>query len=234
MSDPIQEPKETNSSRRKGLEAWAAAMAARERPPGPPPAPEQDGSGPAYARPGASQRPLKVKTVTQVQKNHQSQKNSDGVELSRNKAEVQPELTLGKARELMKGDTAKVATNPQAAPPPPLSTSKTPAVKTEKVLQQAKTQQVAEEAQVVTAEELQQSPSVARTVVAQSAKSAGTAEKAEDSKTLADTEEPTEEQETPSLIKPGNDPKARAYVRAGDFLSEGTSNPELDDFMLAL
>ena len=89
MSDPIQETTETNGSRRKGLEAWAASIAARQQKPGPPPPPEQDGSGPAYARPGASQRIQNVKAVTGVQKGHKAQKNTDGVLLSRNEQKVQ-------------------------------------------------------------------------------------------------------------------------------------------------
>ena len=101
MSDPIQETTETNGSRRKGLEAWAASIAARQQKPGPPPPPEQDGSGPAYARPGASQRIQNVKAVTGVQKGHKAQKNTDGVLLSRNEQKVQPELSLKEARELM-------------------------------------------------------------------------------------------------------------------------------------
>jgi hypothetical protein len=233
MSDPIQETTETNGSRRKGLEAWAASIAARQAAPATPPPPEQDDSGPAYTSPGTSQRPLKVKTVTQVQKGHQAQKNSDGVELSRNNQDVQPELTMEKARQLVKGDASKVATNPQTAPPPPTPATKTPEVKTEKAIQRAAKQEIADEAQVVTAEELQQSPTVVGTVAAKSVKSSGKTEKAEASKATEEAEEAVEE-ETESLIKPGNDPRASAYVRAGDFLPEGTSNPDLDDFMLAL
>ena len=234
MSDPIQETTETNGSRRKGLEAWAAAMAARERPPGPPPGPERDDSGPAYTRPGSSQRPLKVKTVTQVQKGHQSQKNTDGVELSRNQPDLQQDLNMEKARRLVKGQAVKVQANHQTATPPPVPASNRPEVKTEKAIQQATKQEVANDAKVVTAEEVQQSPTVAGTVAKQAVKSSGKSEETRATKASPEAEETADESELESLIKPGNDPRAKAYVRAGDFLSEGTSNPDLDDFMLAL
>ena len=237
MSDPIQETTETNGSRRKGLEAWAASIAARQQKPGPPPPPEQDGSGPAYARPGASQRIQNVKAVTGVHKGHKAQKNTDGVLLSRNEQKVQPELSLKEARELMKNvGTAKAeaATEAKTTPPPapPVAASQAPEVKIEKSIEMATQQEVAKEAQTVTAEEVQQSPGIASAVTSNSVKSSGKAERTETSK--PEVEEAEEEKEAESLIKPGNDTRASAYVRAGDLLPEGSSNPDLDDYMLAL
>ena len=231
MSDPIQETTETNGSRRKGLEAWAASIAARQQQPGPPPAPENDGSGPAYSRPGSSQRIQNVKAVTGVQKGHQTQKNTDGVLLSRNEQTVQPELSLKEARELMKNvGTAKsqAATESKttAPPAPPVPTTQAPEVRLEKSIERATKQEVAKEAQTVTAEEVQQSPGVANAVSSKSVKSSGKAEKTETSK--------PEVEEAESLIKPGNDTRASAYVRAGDLMPDGSSNPDLDDYMLAL
>lgn len=237
MSDPIQETTETNGSRRKGLEAWAASIAARQQQPGPPPAPENDGSGPAYSHPGSSQRIHNVKAVTGVQKGHQTQKNTDGVLLSRNEQKVQPELSPKEARELMKNvGTAKsqAATESKttAPPAPPVPTAQAPEVKMEKSIERATKQEVAKEAQTVTAEEVQQSPGVANAVSSKSVKSSGKAEKTETSK--PEVEEAEEEKEAESLIKPGNDTRASAYVRAGDLMPDGGSNPDLDDYMLAL
>lgn len=233
MSDPIQETTETNSSRRKGLEAWAASIAARQRPPETAP-PEQDGSGAAYARPDTSQRLNKVKAVTKIQKNHQSQKNSDGVELSRQQPEQHMELSLKDARRLVKTvgrSKAEAATKSKPVPTPPTELSKSNESKTKKAVEQANRQEVAEEAQNVTAEEVQQNPGVVSTVGQKSAKSTG---KSEETKTTESSAHESEVEEHTSLIEPGNDPRASAYVRAGDYLSGDSGQSDLDDYMLAL
>lgn len=237
MSEPIQETSEKKSSRQKGMEAWAAAMAARQAPPGPPPGPEQDGSGTAYARPGASQRPHKIKTVTHIQKSHESRK-SDSVDLARNKEKVQPELTLKAARELVGSGGAKtesgVTAQAPTSPPPPSPVNQAPQAKVEKAIQEAVQDQVAEQAQTVTAEEVQAAPSVASTVAAKSMKSAAKTEKAESTQATTESEEAEEDSELAELVKPGNSLRASAYVRAGDLLPDGAQDSDLDDYMLAL
>ena len=235
MSEPIQETSEKKSSRQKGMEAWAAAMAARQKPPGPPPGPEQDGSGPAYARPGASQRPQKIKTVTKIQKGHEARK-SDGVDLARNKEKVQPELTLKAARELVGSGGARVeaGASTQAPTPPPAPVTQAPQVRVEKAIKEAAQDEIAEQAQTVTAEEVQAAPGVAVTVAAKSVKSTGKTEKTESTAKTAEAEEGEEESELAGLVKPGNSLRASAYVRAGDLLPEGSRDPDLDDYMLAL
>lgn len=235
MSEPIQETTETNSSRRKGLEAWAASMAARQQPPGPPPGPEQDNSGPAYTRPGAAQRPHKIKTVTKIQKQHQARK-ADSVDLARNSDMVQPEMTMKAARDLVKGGVKKpegTVSAQQSQAPPPTPQSQTVEVKVEKAIQQANDVEVAESAETVTAEEVQANPGVAGTVNAKAVKSTKKTEKAESAKEVAEAEEAEEESETP-LIEPGNSLRASAYVRAGDYMPEGSADPDLDDYVLAL
>ena len=236
MSDPFQETTETNSSRRKGMEAWAASIAARQRPPAPPPGPEQDQSGPGYSKPGASQRPLKVKTVTNVHKSHHIQKNTDGVVLSRNNQGVESEISMKEARKLVKSTgkaKASAATESKSAPAPPPMATQAPEVKTERAIQQATTAETSKEAQTVTVEEVQQSPGVAVTVGAKSIKASVKAEKVEDTSSPSDVADTEEEKEPESLIKPGNDTRASAYVRAGDYLPDG-GNPDLDDYVLAL
>ena len=99
---------------------------------------------------------------------------------------------------------------------------------------EAAQESIAEAAETVTAEEVQAAPSVASTVAAKSVKKSGKAESTNSTNSAEDVEEAEEEAEVTSLIKPGNDPKASAYVRAGDLMPEGSSNPDLDDFMLAL
>lgn len=237
MSEPIQETSEKKSSRQKGMEAWAAAMAARQQPPGPQPGPEQDGSGAAYTRPGASQRPQKIKTVTKIQKGHESRK-SDGVDLARNKEKVQPELTLKAARELVGSGDAKVEAGSTAQapspPPPPSPVIQAPEVKAEKALKKAAQDEISEQAQTVTAEEVQAAPGVATTVAAKSVKSTSKTEKAESSRATTEAEEAEEDSELAELVKPGNSLRASAYVRAGDLLPDGAKDSDLDDYMLAL
>lgn len=235
MSEPIKESKEKKSARQKGMEAWAASIAARQQTPqNQAPEPEIS-SGGGTSRSNASQRPKKIKTVTKNQKTHETRKN-DTVDLARNAEKSEAELTKKDIRQIVggrPGTTGKVSGT--QAPPPPATATQTPAAKTEKSLQTAAQEVVAEEAQTVTAEEVQSAPNVMSTVAAKSSKKSGKTEETTESKPAAETAEAEEEEaEAASLIKPGNDPKASAYVRAGDFLPDGSSDPDLDDYVLAL
>ena len=233
MPEPIKESKEKKSARQKGMEAWAASIAARQQPPqSQTPEPEVSAGG-GTSRSSASQRPKKIKTVTQNQKTHQTQKH-DSVDLARNAEKSEAELTMKDARQLMQG---RVGTPAQVggtqAPPPPQQVAQKPAAKAEKAIQEAAKETVAEEAQTVTAEEVQSAPNVMSTVAAKSTKKSGKTEETTESKPASET--PEEEEADPvSLIKPGNDPKASAYVRAGDFMPDGHSDPDIDDYVLAL
>jgi hypothetical protein len=228
MSEPIKESKETKSAREKGMEAWAASIAARQSQTPQMPGPEQELASGGTSRSDASQRPRKIKTVTKTQETHSARK-KDSVDLARSAEKSEPELTMKSARELVKGRTAPPANQISAPVQPQLQT---PVQKTEKAVREAVTQQVAESAETVTAEEVQASPALASTVAVSSSKKADKSEKAEK---VSQTEVAEEsEEDVPSLIEPGNSPLASAYVRAGDMMNHDSSNPDLDDFLLAL
>ena len=120
------------------------------------------------------------------------------------------------------------------APPPLQRASQAPVVKLEKAIKEAAQEEVSRAAETVTAEEVQASPGVASVVTSKSLKSGKEVDKSKSVETASDTEEAEEDQEVASLIEPGNSPKATAYVRAGDLITGGSSDPDLDDYMLAL
>jgi len=136
------------------------------------------------------------------------------------------------ARELVSGRSAPQAKAP--APPPLQRASQAPVVKLEKAIKEAAQEEVSRAAETVTAEEVQASPGVASVVTSKSLKSGKEVDKSKSVETASDTEEAEEDQEVASLIEPGNSPKATAYVRAGDLITGGSSDPDLDDYMLAL
>ena len=230
MSDAIEEISGEKKGRESAMAAWAASIAARnqnQQNQGP----EQEVSGGGGAsRTNASQRPKKIKTVTKVQDTQTSVKN-DSVDLGRNAEKSEAELTMKDAQAMMRGKRTQTTAPPTKAPaPPPTQNTK---VQVEKAIKETAKEEVAKEAEVVTAEEVQSSPSIASTVAAKSSRKTQKAKKTEEKTESKAVEESEDDVDLAELIKPGNDTKASAYLRAGDLMGDD-SNPDLNDFIVAL
>lgn len=232
MSEPIKESKEKKSAREKGMEAWAASIEARKRQAAAPPPLQENEPAAGSSRADTSQRPKKIKTVTENQKTHNAQKH-DSVDLTRSAEKSEGELTMKDLQNLAKGRRA--GTTPQVnTPPTPVQAQvQTPEKTVEKSIERAVTAEVAEQAETVTADEIQSSPAVVTTVAAKASKKTGKTEKADATEKPSPLDDLSEE-ELAELVKPGNSPKASAYVRAGDFSTEGSTDPDIDDYVLAL
>lgn len=219
---------------KKGKEtmaAWAAVQAMREQRQQAK-APEQENSGGGSPRTNTSQRPQKIKTVTKTQES-KAPVQKDQVDLARSE-KSQDEVTMKDAQALVRGRKASAPAKPAA--PAPVK-AQAPAEQSKKVIEQAALDEVAKEAEVVTAEEVQSAPSVATTVAAKSVKSAkksSKADKTESTSSTSESDEIDEDAELAELVKPGNGTRASAYLPASELMNGDDENHDLDDFLVAL
>lgn len=230
MSEAIEEIKGKKSRREKAMEAWAATIYADHAKPGPAGGRDlkAEGTGGSSFRKELIKKPDPLR---QVKAEPKVQVVRDTVESVNSSPEARVQDQMEAARKL-------VTSRPQATTPPPVQNqSPTPAQPAEAAQTVEQASEVVEAAQQealqeVTPEEVQ-TVSLAVTGGTPASKKTEKAQKAEQEQASAPEEDSEADDSIRQLIKPGNSPKAKAYVRVSDLPSH-QGGQGLEDFLLAL